>query len=126
MKPQARLIELKKNLSTLVSDKTIGRFVKLFILISILFVSIVFLLWKYLPPQLPLFYSLPRGNEQLGTPQQLLLLPFLSIFLFCINLIFASYSIRDNKLFSLILILIGVVTNIILFIACIKIIMLVV
>lgn len=40
-------------------------------------VCLLFLLlfWQKLPPQIPLFYSLPWGIEQLGSPIGLLLFP---------------------------------------------------
>lgn len=42
--------------------------------------------WRHLPPQLPLFYSRPWGEEQLASPLGLLLLPGLSIGVMLINL----------------------------------------
>lgn len=35
--------------------------------------------WRSLPPQVPLFYSRPWGEEQLASPQTLWLLPGLSL-----------------------------------------------
>lgn len=43
--------------------------------------------WRSLPPQLPLFYSRPWGEEQLTTPLGILILPGLSIGIILVNLV---------------------------------------
>lgn len=46
---------------------------------SLLFLAIssilLLIFWRQLPPQIPLFYSLPWGIEQLSSPLRLLLFP---------------------------------------------------
>ena len=57
---------------------------------SISFAVIIFALWVLnypsLPTQLPLFYSLPWGEAQLGSKPQLLLLPSISLLICLVNL----------------------------------------
>ena len=57
--------------------------------------------WRYLPPQLPLFYSRPWGEEQLTSPVEMLILPGLSIGIIltnlAINLIVAKDSSQSTK-----------------------------
>ena len=52
-------------------------------------------LFSRLPPQLPLFYSLPWGPPQLTTPPFLFLLPTLSLTLLLTNSLLA-HLIKDN------------------------------
>lgn len=48
----------------------------LFLAVSLLFLLVF---WRQLPPQIPLFYSLPWGVEQLGSPLKLTLFPISTI-----------------------------------------------
>ena len=62
---------------------------------SLLFLG---LSWFKLPPQVPLFYSLPWGKEQLASPVFLWLLPGSSLALVLINLLVASFFSSDKLL----------------------------
>lgn len=59
--------------------------------------------WRRLPPQLPLFYSRPWGEEQLTTPFGLLLLPTLSLLIGAINVFLPLLLPYRQKLISQIL-----------------------
>lgn len=65
------------------SQLRLGIFV---ILIQILLILYFF---ESLPPQIPLFFSLPWGESRLGHPQDLLILPILSFSCLLINSFFA-------------------------------------
>lgn len=73
---------------------------------SILFLAIsaIFLLvfWRQLPPQIPLFYSLPWGIEQLGSPLGLLLFPLST--LIAILLIFLTKKFLEKELVLLLIV----------------------
>lgn len=56
------------------------------ILLASLAIGVV---WKKLPPEVPLFYSRPWGEEQLGNPLMLLLPGALAALFWIINLAFA-------------------------------------
>jgi len=58
--------------------------------------------WFKLPPKVPLFYSLPWGEEQLASPFYLWLLPASSLAIIIINLVFASYF-SSNQLLTRVL-----------------------
>lgn len=70
-----------------------GKTATLFFIITSFFLLILF--WGKLPPQVPLFYSRPWGEEQLGKPLELLILPGTS-FLFYLGaaLICKFYSLE--------------------------------
>ena len=78
-----------KNNLTLVSQERLFR-IPIVISSLLLLIAVVFLFaWQRLPPQLPLFYSLPRGEEQLGSKLSFFLLPLISFFVGIINLFLA-------------------------------------
>lgn len=69
---------MKKNFSTFAQDPicSAGLMLSLIFLASgVIFISFS---WKYLPPQIPLFYNQLWGAEQLGEKYQILFLPFFS------------------------------------------------
>jgi len=89
--------------------------------------SLIFLLlkWRGLPPQVPIFYSLPWGEEQLGNPIFLFLLPLSSLFFGILNYLLAIWSFRDYPLASKILIWLSVLITLLTTIALVKIILLI-
>lgn len=54
--------------------------------------------WRSLPPQVPLFYSRPWGEEQLATPASLFILPGLSLIIFLINSALSLFLDEEEKL----------------------------
>lgn len=91
------------------------------------FLSLLVLLlkWNSLPPQLPLFYSLPWGEAQLGSPSQLLILPTASLFIFGLNSLFASSFLDKEPLISKMLLWIAFLNSLLATITLIKIIFLI-
>jgi len=79
----------------------------LFFIIS----QIAFLFWKFnsLPPQVPLFYSLPWGESQLTQASLLFILPTISLILLLINHLFAISLTKTSFLLSRILLAISLV-----------------
>lgn len=94
-----------------------------FITASILWLSslslILFLRFK-LPPQVPLFYSRPWGEEQLTSPHSLFLLPGVIFVILLINLVAGSFF-SEEKLILRILALTGALSAFFGFFALIKI-----
>ena len=73
------------------------------------FVAIAFLVatagpiaWFYnkLPPVLPLFYSMVRGQQQLAEKQFILILPILSFVFFLTHLVFAWAHYSHDAVFA--------------------------
>jgi hypothetical protein len=79
--------------------------------------------WKRLPPELPLFYSLPRGEDQLGSPSLLFIFPGISLVMYLVNLLFASVLYTTNKTAAKLLVAFSVVAAILLFITFCKIVL---
>lgn len=82
--------------------------------------------WRWLPPELPLFYSRPWGKEQLTAPVGLLILPALSLIVFFINLAFLSFVPKEEKLIAKMLEAATMVFNLFCLLTLIKIIILVI
>lgn len=109
----------------MLKDTIISRFTKGFIAIMLIFIIIGAWKWQYLPPQIPLFYSLPRSPDQLSNYVFILFLPIFCIFFFGINFILASHFYQKEKLASIILVTIGTIISFLSLITFIKIIFLV-
>lgn len=73
--------------------------------LTVIFIAISFfalaLGWQKLPPQSPLFYSLPWGEKQLVSSKSLVLLPFLSLVVLGFNYGFAKILKETGLLFTL-------------------------
>jgi hypothetical protein len=52
---------------------------------------LIFLFYSELPPQVPLFYSQPRGREQLVSPPFLFLLPGISFLTLVVNFLIGRF-----------------------------------
>lgn len=116
---------MKQKIFELIKDKLVKKILIIFLAILMLYLIIFIWKWRQLPNELPLFYSLPKGKEQLGTPYLLLILPFFSFFFFVLDFIIASLLYSKEKLASYILITVGCFVSVLLFIAFIKIIWLI-
>jgi len=81
--------------------------------------------WPKLPPELPLYYSLPWGEEQLATPIQLLILPFISLSVFFLNFFLASILLEKAPWLCRILILISTIFAFLSMVTLIKIVFLI-
>ncbi len=78
---------------------------------------------RFLPQQLPLFYSLPWGENQLATPLQFLILPSMAICISLINLLIYWHLHHSQILFKKIILGISFIFTLILLISYIKIIL---
>lgn len=116
---------MKKKIIQLLREPGISRLVKIFLAIIAIYLVTIIWKWKQIPPQVPLFYSLPRSTDQLVIFWQLLLLPFFSLLFFCVNFLIAALLYPAEKLAYTLLITIGTVISLLLLITFIKIVFLV-
>lgn len=116
---------MKQKLAHILKDKLIFSIVKIFLLVMLIYLVVSIWKWRELPPQLPLFYSVPRGTEQLGTPFLLLLLPLFSFLFFAGNLLLASLLYEKERLAAVILVTAGIITACLSLITFIKIVFLI-
>lgn len=95
----------------------------LFLIIS----QIVILFFKFnnLPQQVPLYYSLPWGEEQLASTTSLFLLPTFSIIILLINNLIATFFFKSIPLFSRLLVFFSLVFSLLATISLTRIILLI-
>ena len=114
-----------KPVKIFIRDHLVAKIVKVYLITLLVYLAVIIIKWNQLPPELPLFYSLPRSAEQLGTPIQLLILPVMSVLIFLGHFLLAVTVYSQEKLAARILILSCLVSTLILLIAFCKIIFLI-
>ena len=67
-------------------------------LLSFFMVLFILIFGEFLPPKLPLFYSLPWGESQLGSKQQVLIIPAGITLIALLNLIL-SWQLHSSQVF---------------------------
>lgn len=68
----------------------------LYIVSCITILLLITITYSRLPPQIPLFYSLPAGNDQIADAWLIILIPAIScIFILCNNLV-SRYLLDKN------------------------------
>ncbi len=124
-----KLSSLAKHLTT--TWKTISKnwliaLVNKFVL-AIFVLSLGVIIWRFrlLPPQVPLWYDKPWGNDQLAGPLWLFILPIGSLTIYVINTILSIYFSADLLIFSQTLSLASLTVSLLSFITLVKIIFLV-
>lgn len=104
------------------SSKKIYFYLSLPSIVIAFFLSlIIFLFFEFLPPKIPLFYSLSWGEPQLVTHQQFYILPLSILLMTLINLIFLFKLNNSFDFFKKILVFSTIISTIILTITFIKI-----
>lgn len=68
------------------------------VILSLLITLFILISGKFLPPKLPLFYSLPWGDMQLGNHQQILIIPATITLITLFNLIL-SLQLHNQQIF---------------------------
>lgn len=71
-----------------------GTATAIFFWLAGLFLLVFF--WSKLPPQIPLFYSLPWGEEQLASPVSVLILPGGIFLIILFNFLTAIFLASEN------------------------------
>lgn len=91
------------------------------LLISILMVGLILILSRSLPPRLPLFYSLPWGENELAQNLQLLIIPAIIALVTLSNLIISWQLHSSQAFFKKILLFSSILVSLILSITFFKI-----
>jgi len=95
--------------------------------IALFILSVGLLLWRFpiLPPEIPLWFSRPWGEDQLASPYWLILLPVSSMIWYAIDILMAIYVTTEYLIFTQMLFLSALIVSILSFITIIKILFLV-
>jgi len=81
------------------------------------------ILFKFLPPKLPLFYSVAWGNGQLATHQQFLIIPASISLITLLNLVISWQLHPSQSFFKKVLLISSIIVSVILVTTFIKIIL---
>jgi len=103
-KPVNPLFSIKQELDILFQDKKLKVSIRFMLGFLFLTSTLVLLLWRRLPPKIPLFYSRPWGEEQLVERFWLLVLPIICFLLISFNFRLAGLFLKKENLLAQILI----------------------
>lgn len=104
MMMEALKLFLKDNFNSLWQDKEAKASLRIALAILLFSLALLIFTWSKLPPQLPLFYSLPWGEEQLGQPILLLVPPIGCLLWGALNFFLAVFCFKQQPLASKILV----------------------
>lgn len=90
------------------------------LVISVILVLVILLFLRFLPPKLPLFYSLPWGEGQLATQKEFLIIPGVITLIALLNFVISSQLHHSQKFFGTVLCITSYVTTFILLITFLK------
>lgn len=93
------------------------------LIISIVISLLVLFLFRFLPPKLPLFYSLAWGDAQLATHREFLIIPATLALIVLLNLLVAWYLHNAQTFFKKILLVGTLVSMLILIVTFFKIVL---
>ncbi len=117
--------ETRRKIIKVLEDRYVRISFRLFLFIMVVYLIVIIWKWNQLPPQIPLFYSLPRSNDMLGTNKQILILPIFSFICYLINFIFSIFIYEKERLVAVFLHIAGTSFSLLLLISLIKIVFLV-
>jgi uncharacterized membrane protein len=92
----------KQELDSLLKNPTAVTFIRISFFTLLIMWLLLIIFYRFLPPQLPLFFSKPWGEEQLIAKHYLAILPGAVSLLFIINSRLASLMVSKDKLLTLI------------------------
>ncbi|MDD2225330.1 MAG: hypothetical protein PHP97_04210 [Candidatus Shapirobacteria bacterium] len=106
-------------------EKINSQFLRWNLLLIIFQIAILFFKFNELPQQVPLYYSLPWGEEQLASAASLFLLPTFSIVILLINNLIATFFFKSIPLFSRLLVIFSLIFSLLSSISLTRIILLI-
>lgn len=103
------------------NDKILVTIITFGLITVLLSVLSLIIKWQNLPPQVPLFYSKPWGNEQLAPKSFLWFLPVLAVVIWLLDLALIRTFLKNNEFLSRILAVFGVLAATLVSITLVKI-----
>lgn len=119
------LLEYLSSIGRLWQAPALGKIFRSSVFFITLQLLLIFFKFSQLPPQVPLFYSLPWGEARLASAASLFLLPTLSTTFLIVNLSLSIVYLKTIPLFSYLLAVFSLIFSSFSFIALFKIISLV-
>jgi len=85
----------------------------------------IVLVWRFLPPEIPFFYSRPWGKDQLASYPSIVMLPLIGLIIFFTNLVIAQLAIKEDSLIRKMLVIASLVFSFLILISFVQIIRLI-
>ncbi|MFZ5844988.1 MAG: hypothetical protein ACOY0S_00785 [Patescibacteria group bacterium] len=117
--------EIRVTWRTLKTNWLINLTEKVVFILTLIALIILAFNYRFLPPQVPLWYSRPWGAERLASSLWLLIFPVGNIFWFLVNIVVATFTTRDYPIFTRVLFLTSLLVSFLSTIAITQIILLV-
>lgn len=117
---------MKADIHKLLLNKPMKIMTISFAVIQLAFTASFLLFFRSMQPQMPLFYSMPKGEEQLGTPLFMLFLPGIPLVFFILNFLLSAKVFEKHPEISYMLGIFSILTVIFMLFSFIKIISLVI
>ncbi|OGG13264.1 hypothetical protein A3D77_05365 [Candidatus Gottesmanbacteria bacterium RIFCSPHIGHO2_02_FULL_39_11] len=106
-------------------DKILRSLILIQLIQLVIYPVILVIKYPFIPSQIPLFYSRPRGVDQLGDSRSLLIIPLFSLLILIIHIFLSSKYYRTEKLASYFIGIISLTSNTLIFITVLRIIFLI-
>jgi hypothetical protein len=84
-------------------------FVTIAIFVNVILIAASLALHTFLPPEIPLFYGMPEGSEQLASSWLLAFPSLVALFIILVNLLIASFV--EDEFIKKVIILTGIATT---------------
>lgn len=85
-----------KNASNFFNNSLYSLPIRLFLIIMGISFIVLAIAFRRLPPSVPLYYSLPWGEEQLAGTSELFIIPFSIMIIFLLNLILSMLFLKKD------------------------------
>jgi len=89
-------------------------------------ILIIISIWRFLPPEIPLFYSRPWGKDQLVNSPGIIVLPIICLVVFFANMVVAQLATKEETLVKKMLAITSLIFSFLILISLIQIIRLVI
>ena len=120
------LLTIRKNVLSVTNTSLMNTILYSPIVLIVAMTILIFWFYKSLPPQIPLFYSRPWGQEQMTAPIFLFLLPGESLLWYIACLVLVGTQTHQHRVFSQILLMIQCVSSMLALLVIINIVRLIV
>ncbi len=112
---------LQKKFNFILQDDLFFWNIKIVFVLIVLQTTTLLFLWKNIPPQIPLLYTRPWGEDQLVAKKKLFLIPALLLILTPVNLCIGTAFFEREKLLSKIFVSVNFLIALLLSVAFFKI-----
>jgi len=109
-----------------VKEKPAKTFAQISLFLLAAQILIIVSVWRFLPPEIPLFYSRPWGKDQLVSYPSIIILPVICLIVFFANTVVAQLAIKEEILVKKMLAVANLTFNFLILISLIQIIRLII